>query len=57
MGRNQDRNAENRAEDRGSGYEDFACELSNDVSPEVVKELRMPPGAGGMHEPLYFKVA
>ena len=57
VGRMQDRNAENRAEDRGSGYEDLARELSHDVSPEVVKELRMPPGAGGMHEPLYFKEA
>ena len=45
MDRLQDCNAENRAENRGSGYEDLAGELSHDVSTELVKELRMPPGA------------
>ena len=54
MGRLQDCNAESHAEDRGSGYEDLARELSHDVSPVVVKELLTPPGADRRHEPLYF---
>ena len=54
MDRLQDRNAASHTEDRGCGYEDLARELSHDVSPEVVKELRMPPDADKRHEPLDF---
>jgi hypothetical protein len=54
VGRLQDCKAENHAEDRGSDYEDLARELSHDVSPVVMKELRTPTGSDRRHEPLYF---
>lgn len=36
VGRLQDCNGDHRAEDRGSGYENLARELSHDISPVVV---------------------